>query len=166
LPSTHEIWAEQVNPHLEYDVDRFWRASRPSQQDEPLSRGKRDRPKRARDPTAGDSRQAGKQGRRLRHKIKPERIRDSPVVQTSLGKVRGSTKTVLGKAVNLFLGIPYAKPPVGSLRFKKPLPADPWQDVYDASRLPNSCVQESYYYYPGNYPTINPFYLFKKNVFI
>lgn len=45
--------------------------------------------------------------------------------------------------------IPFAKPPLGELRFKKPVPIDPWQGVYDAQKLPNSCQQERYDVFPG-----------------
>ena len=45
--------------------------------------------------------------------------------------------------------IPFAKPPLGDLRFKKPVPIDPWQGVYDAHNLPNSCQQERYDVFPG-----------------
>ena len=47
------------------------------------------------------------------------------------------------------LQIPFAKPPLGDLRFKKPIPVDPWPQVYDANRLPNSCPQNALNYFPG-----------------
>ncbi|KAI9554499.1 hypothetical protein GHT06_019772 [Daphnia sinensis] len=71
------------------------------------------------------------------------------LVQTLNGRVRGTTKTALGETVDVFLGIPFAKPPLGNLRFKKPVPIDPWQGVYDAQSLPNSCQQERYDVFPG-----------------
>lgn len=40
-----------------------------------------------------------------------------------------------------FRGIPYAKPPVGSLRFKAPEAAQPWTGVRDASREGRFCTQ-------------------------
>ncbi|CAG0913163.1 unnamed protein product [Notodromas monacha] len=88
--------------------------------------------------------------RKNRHRVRHERIRDTPVIETSLGPIRGLSKTVHGKIVHMFLGVPFAKPPVGELRFRKPLPAEPWTDVFDANSLPNSCIQESYEYYPDN----------------
>ena len=43
-------------------------------------------------------------------------------VKTSSGVVKGKTTQVLNTSVNEFLSIPYAEPPVGKLRFSKPLP--------------------------------------------
>jgi carboxylesterase type B len=36
--------------------------------------------------------------------------------------VEGNTVTILNKTINQFLGIPYAEPPLNSLRFAKPQP--------------------------------------------
>ena len=43
-------------------------------------------------------------------------------VKTSSGLIRGNTIEVLNQNVNEFLGIPYAEPPIGDLRFAKPKP--------------------------------------------
>ena len=45
-----------------------------------------------------------------------------PTVQTTSGKIKGITITVRNQRIDQFLGIPYAEPPVGSLRFAKPKP--------------------------------------------
>ncbi|KAH6931202.1 hypothetical protein HPB50_022796 [Hyalomma asiaticum] len=63
------------------------------------------------------------------------------VVSTTEGKVRGMTKIVLGKDIDVFLGIPYAVPPTGELRFRKPLPQPPWKGVFDATSVKDSCMQ-------------------------
>lgn len=76
--------------------------------------------------------------------------RDDPlVVDTTSGLVRGFSRTVLDKEVHVFYGVPFAKPPVGQLRFRKPLPVDPWHGVLNATVMPNSCYQERYEYFPG-----------------
>jgi len=40
-----------------------------------------------------------------------------------------------------FLGIPYAAPPVGDLRFRPPAPAEPWVGVLDAAAFSPACPQ-------------------------
>ncbi|GAB1863194.1 Carboxylesterase 3 [Camponotus japonicus] len=40
-----------------------------------------------------------------------------------------------------FRGIPYAKPPIGKLRFKDPAPPEPWSGARDASKCGNVAVQ-------------------------
>ena len=60
-----------------------------------------------------------------------------PVVVTSGGAVRG----VATDANLQFLGIPYAAPPTGALRWQPPRVAARWQGVRDASRLGAACAQ-------------------------
>lgn len=69
-------------------------------------------------------------------------IIDRLVVQTSSGPIRGRSVKVEGREVHVFNGVPFAKPPVDGLRFKKPVAAEPWHGVLDATRLPPTCVQE------------------------
>ncbi|XP_061029960.1 carboxylesterase 5A isoform X2 [Eubalaena glacialis] len=70
---------------------------------------------------------------------------DAPVRNTRLGWVRGKQATVLGSdmPVNVFLGIPYAAPPVGLPRFAKPEPALLWNDFQNAMSYPKLCLQNS-----------------------
>jgi carboxylesterase type B len=63
------------------------------------------------------------------------------VVQTTLGSMQGVRKTANGRDVDVYYGIPFAKPPVGDLRFRHPVKADPWQGVLDATSMPNACHQ-------------------------
>ncbi|UVO33812.1 carboxylesterase family protein [Bradyrhizobium arachidis] len=51
-------------------------------------------------------------------------------VRTRAGQVRGATRDANG--VLAFKGIPYAAPPVGSLRWRSPQPPTPWSGVRDA----------------------------------
>ncbi|KOC61630.1 Acetylcholinesterase [Habropoda laboriosa] len=74
---------------------------------------------------------------------------DPLVVETTSGLVRGFSRTVFKEEVRVFYGIPFAKPPIGPLRFRKPLPIEPWHGVLNATVLPNSCYQERYEYFPG-----------------
>lgn len=64
----------------------------------------------------------------------------TPVVKTRAGAVRG---TVDGN-VRVFLGIPYAAPPVGNLRWQPPQAHASWTDTLEASRAGNSCTQMSF----------------------
>jgi len=40
-----------------------------------------------------------------------------------------------------FLGVPYAAPPIGALRWRPPAPAIPWQKVLEASAFGPACAQ-------------------------
>jgi para-nitrobenzyl esterase len=64
----------------------------------------------------------------------------SDPVKTSDGKVSGVT---LSSGVRAFKGIPFAAPPVGSLRWKEPQPPERWKDVRKADTFGNVCVQPS-----------------------
>ena len=55
---------------------------------------------------------------------------DAPEVDTAAGRVRGFWR---GSSA-AFLGIPFAEPPVGDLRFAAPVPARPWSGVRDATQ--------------------------------
>jgi hypothetical protein len=71
------------------------------------------------------------------------------LVHTSTGPVRGLRRNFLNKEVFVYYGIPFAEPPVGELRFKKPVPIQAWTARLDAVKLPNSCMQERYASFPG-----------------
>ncbi len=57
------------------------------------------------------------------------RIINQVVASTTAGRVAGRVEA---DGLKSFLGIPYAKPMVGELRFAKPQPPQPWQGVYPA----------------------------------
>ncbi|XP_067319458.1 cholinesterase-like [Anolis sagrei] len=67
--------------------------------------------------------------------------KDDLVVNTSSGPVKGKTLTVGSGSVRAYLGIPYAEPPLGKLRFKKPLPHQPWSQIFEATDFGNACPQ-------------------------
>lgn len=52
------------------------------------------------------------------------------LARTSTGAVQG----VAADGVRTFIGIPYAAPPVGALRFKAPQPHAPWPQVLDCTK--------------------------------
>ncbi|WP_235201294.1 carboxylesterase family protein [Microbacterium sp. CH12i] len=59
---------------------------------------------------------------------------EAPVVTTAAGPVRGFWREPGTPAASAaFLGIPFAKPPVGDLRFSAPAPPEPWTEVRDAT---------------------------------
>lgn len=74
---------------------------------------------------------------------------DPLVVETTSGLMRGTSRTILDREVHIYYGVPFARPPVGELRFKKPAALEPWHGVLNATRMPNSCIQERYDYFPG-----------------
>ncbi|KAM5125566.1 fatty acyl-CoA hydrolase precursor, medium chain-like [Mantella aurantiaca] len=67
-----------------------------------------------------------------------------PQVTTRYGTLRGKTVTVkeTDKTAHVFYGIPFAKPPVGPLRFAAPQPPEPWTAVREATEYPPLCVQD------------------------
>ncbi|XP_039966368.1 venom carboxylesterase-6 [Bactrocera tryoni] len=68
------------------------------------------------------------------------------VLTTALGKIRGTLlPSQIGRNFYAFRGIPYAKPPVGALRFKPPEPVDQWFDIFDATFDGPRCPQPGLY---------------------
>ena len=63
------------------------------------------------------------------------------VILTKNGPISGYTDTVLDTEVDVYLGIPFAKPPLGDLRFRPPMPVEDWQETLDVQSQPNSCMQ-------------------------
>ena len=61
----------------------------------------------------------------------------APQVKTLAGVVEGKDDGT----VRAFLGIPYAQPPVGDLRWKAPVPAAKWEGVRKATEFGQHCLQ-------------------------
>jgi len=61
----------------------------------------------------------------------------APLAKTAEGSVQGAT---VG-STNEYLGVPYASPPVGSLRWRAPKPAAHWTGVRNATQFAPHCPQ-------------------------
>ena len=64
---------------------------------------------------------------------------DPLIVKTEQGKVHG--KTINDGKVRAWMGLPYAAPPVGDLRWKAPQPAAKWSGERDATNYGAHCAQ-------------------------
>ncbi|CAL2042397.1 unnamed protein product [Caenorhabditis brenneri] len=71
--------------------------------------------------------------------LKPENNKE--VYHASCGPIRGNIYKHDKKIVDGYLGIPYAKPPVGKLRFKKPVAAEKWTEPLDCYEYGPGCPQ-------------------------
>ena len=70
-----------------------------------------------------------------------------PMVQSTLGPIRG----IRTGSTEAFLGIPYARAPIGDRRFLPAEPVEPWHgQTLDAKTWSKACVQSLY----GNYPDL------------
>ncbi len=61
----------------------------------------------------------------------------SPTAHTDKGDVVGTREG----AIDAFLGVPYAAPPVGDLRFRPPQPHASWTTPVQATRVATPCPQ-------------------------
>ncbi|XP_059118576.1 acylcarnitine hydrolase-like isoform X5 [Peromyscus eremicus] len=68
-----------------------------------------------------------------------------PIRTTHTGQVQGSLVHLndTTEDVYTFLGIPFAKPPLGKLRFSPPESPEPWSGVRDGTTYPARCLQNS-----------------------
>eukprot|EP00095_Tigriopus_kingsejongensis_P006873 maker-scaffold605_size125465-snap-gene-0.25 protein:Tk06873 transcript:maker-scaffold605_size125465-snap-gene-0.25-mRNA-1 annotation:"esterase fe4" len=75
----------------------------------------------------------------------PGRLAIMTVVLTRLGKIRGRrSQTRNGRPIFSFRALPYGVPPLGELRFRPPLPVEPWAGSLDgAGRESPQCIQVS-----------------------
>lgn len=58
-------------------------------------------------------------------------------VDAKCGRIRGYER----EGIIEYLGIPYARPPMGELRFKRAVPAEPWEGILDAKEYGPESVQ-------------------------
>lgn len=59
------------------------------------------------------------------------------IVQTACGTLEG----VREEGCIVFKGVPYAKAPVGDLRWRAPVPIEPWEGIRKADAFGNRCAQ-------------------------
>lgn len=59
-------------------------------------------------------------------------------VRTDKGLIRGAEEG----GIRVFKNVPYAKPPVGALRFKRPVPMDAWEGELDCTAFGKITVQD------------------------
>ncbi len=62
------------------------------------------------------------------------------IVKTRQGFIEGIAE---GESI-VFKGIPYAQPPVGELRWRRPQPPKPWEGVFRADHFGNRCAQDEH----------------------
>nr|XP_050860109.1 esterase FE4-like isoform X2 [Vespula vulgaris] len=71
-----------------------------------------------------------------------ENIDTSPMIETKFGSIVGKwTKSSLGLNIATFLGIPYAEPPIGDLRFREPKAWNRTWDELEAKSDTLPCLQ-------------------------
>ncbi|MEU4559389.1 alpha/beta hydrolase [Actinoplanes sp. NPDC023936] len=68
-------------------------------------------------------------------------MRTQPEVETATGAIRGNWRDVGDTAFAEFLGVPYAEPPVGPLRFAAPVPTRPWKGTRNATTYGPTAMQ-------------------------
>ena len=73
----------------------------------------------------------------------PAHARNKLQAKTDTGKVQGKISS--DGQVRIFLGIPYAAPPVGLLRWQPPQPAAKWRGVRSATTFGARCMQPQLY---------------------
>ena len=75
---------------------------------------------------------------------------DPPPTQadTTFGRIQGVDDSA-GTGTYAWKGIPFAKPPVGALRWMAPVDPDPWTTTLATTQFANPCVQYGRIYGPG-----------------
>ncbi|MET0536141.1 MAG: carboxylesterase family protein [Steroidobacter sp.] len=72
---------------------------------------------------------------------------DAQIVETPIpgdpvtidtGRISGK---LLPSGVHAYLGVPFAAPPTGQLRWREPQPRESWKGVYNADRFAPECIQ-------------------------
>lgn len=78
-----------------------------------------------------------------------DQTEETVIIKTSSGPIRGLKRKYVGTGNDVyeFRGIPYAKPPIGARRFKKPEAVEKWTNILDATSYGNLCPQKLFQKY-------------------
>ncbi|XP_072020501.1 cholinesterase-like [Amphiura filiformis] len=75
-------------------------------------------------------------------------VNSQPIVDVEQGSILGKTERFtdeflgINKDIDMFLGIPYAEPPLGERRFSPPIAKESWgDDIYNATYQREVCMQ-------------------------
>ena len=96
-------------------------------------------------------------------------LSDTPLVETKYGKILGRTRHFPEdsgdiKSINTFLGIPFAAPPVNSLRFRPPKPPAAWKPrVHNATYFRKVCQQMQHPYFKNSIRLVWPGFTWEKD---
>ena len=63
------------------------------------------------------------------------------IVQLEKGTLHGIREVIDGVSVDKYFGVPYAKPPINELRFKRTVEEDAWEGVLEAQNIRPLCAQ-------------------------
>ncbi|GFR98721.1 carboxylic ester hydrolase [Elysia marginata] len=85
--------------------------------------------------------------------VSGQQLANTVLANTTAGVVRGSVDNSSHPTIFRYLGVPYAKPPLGDLRFEAPVDCDPWRGVRDALTESSQCWQPLWY--PSSTPPSN-----------
>ena len=69
---------------------------------------------------------------------------EAPLIKASVGDLTGYAQyTRKGRILHAYKGIPFVKPPIGNLRFKRPVPFEnkAWEGTFEAVNEVKKCVQ-------------------------
>lgn len=63
------------------------------------------------------------------------------IVQLEKGTLHGVREIIDGVSVDKYFGVPYAKPPINDLRFKRTVEEESWDGVLEAQHIRPLCAQ-------------------------
>ena len=63
------------------------------------------------------------------------------IVQLDKGTLHGVREVIDGVSVDKYFGVPYAKPPINDLRFKRTVEEESWEGVLEGQHMRPLCAQ-------------------------